>query len=145
MYRALKYCFEYRVLCLLSLYLLCTLCCLRFPLNLPCLCLFSLGCICKSFRTYSFTWYQSAIVEIHCCRRTDKSIYGENQKRKEWTEEWLARFRLRSSRKAIAHHGRTRCTSTCTSMATGVMSMERMMQHPNRHTKTSRPMNRWRA
>ena len=64
---------------------------------------------------------------------------------KKWIEEWLALFELRCSTEVTTHLGCTRCSSTFSSMDTRAMSMERMMQHPNRHTETSRPGNNWQA
>ena len=57
---------------------------------------------------------------------------------KTWIEEWEAHYWMRSSWGATTHLGRTRCTSTCLAMATGVMSKELMIQHPIWHTKTFR-------
>ena len=68
---------------LLSLPLPRTLCCLNSPLfNLPCLLFVVTRLWPWSFRTYSFTYYQSVKVEILCCRQTDKPNHGEEQKKK---------------------------------------------------------------
>ena len=64
---------------------------------------------------------------------------GRRKRKKKWIKEWLARLQLRSSTKATTHHGRTRCTSTCSGMDTGAMSTDQMTQHPIRHTETSWP------
>ena len=72
-------------------------------------------------------------------RNRQTLILGEEQKEsKTWTEEWVAHFRQRSSKKAIMHLGCTRSTSTCSGMATGVMSTELTIQCLMQHTRTLR-------
>ena len=58
-------------------------------------------------------------------------------KENRWTEEWLARFRRRSSTKTTTCLGPTRCTSTYSGTVTGVISKEQMIQHPVMKTDTS--------
>ena len=77
--------------------------------------------------------------------RNKKPNLREEQEKQKWIEEWLARFRPRSSTEETMHRGHARCTSTYSGMDTGAMSMERMTQHPNRHIETSRPRNNRRA
>ena len=69
-------------------------------------------------------------------RNRQTLISGEEQKerKKKWTEKWLARSRRRSSTEATTHPGRTRCTNTCSDMATKVMSTALTMQRLKRHT-----------
>ena len=112
------------------------LCFLSIATRLIWLCLFT-------FRTYCFTWYQSARVENLCYRqqfKIDKTlITGEGQKKTRMDKgisSLLLTAKLDRSNYAFWS---SKCTSTCSSMATGVMSMELMTQHPSRHTEISRP------
>ena len=66
---------------------------------------------------------------------TDEEEQEEQEER--WIEAWRGRFQQRSSTEPTTRLGLTRCTSTCSGTATGVMSKELMTWHPNRHTETS--------
>ena len=94
------------------------------------------------FRTPLFTWYQSARVEN---LYNQHNLKKKPMKKNRWIEAWRARFQQRSSTEPTTRLGPTRCTSTCSSTATGVMSNELMTRHPNQHTETSRHGNNRRA
>ena len=62
----------------------------------------------------------------------------EEEQEERWIEAWRARFQQRSSIEPTTRLGLTRCTSTCSGTAAGVMSKELMTRHPNKHIETSR-------